>query len=164
MKSLKDIITEKLKISKTHRSSGIVFNKKDFLGDIIIEPIDDVKNKFENKGDKLTYYNVINVKDGDIIGVIEKNTNLYFNLIVSPQTYETVMGEKCTPSDTDYPDLPEHLQKNILKHYFTDLNFIHGGGIVDIDVFIKDKNEYNPDLYDLFEFQELLEYIKTTLE
>ena len=33
----------------------------------------------------------------------------------------------------------------------------------DIDVFVKDKNEYSPKLYNLPEFQELLEYIKSTL-
>jgi DNA (cytosine-5)-methyltransferase 1 len=32
------------------------------------------------------------------------------------------------------------------------------------DLFKKDKNEYVPRLYNLPEFQELLEYIKTTLE
>jgi hypothetical protein len=75
------------------------------------------------------------------------------------------MGFKCTvtPDDTDYPDLPERIQKNILKHYFN-IKFIHGAGITDINVLIKDKNEYSPRLYNLSEFQELLEYIKTTLE
>ena len=117
MKQITNYIFERLILSKTH-STGIPFTKKDFLGDIIIEPIEDVKNKFEDASDRLTYYNVVNVKDGVIIGVIEKNTNLYFNLIVSSYTYEAIMGNKCTPSDTDYPDLPERIQKNILKHYF----------------------------------------------
>ena len=162
MKSLKDIIIERLILSKTHNSGGMTCTPKDFLGDIIIEPIKDVMNRFEDVSDRLSYYNVI--KDGVIIGAIEKNTNLYFNLIVSSATYENIMGDKCIPSDTDYPDLPERIQKNILKHHFTDINFIHGAGITAIDVFKKDKNEYSPRLYNLPEFQELLEYIKTTLE
>lgn len=162
MKSLKDIIIERLVLSKTRNSGGMSCTKKDFLGDIIIEPIKDVMNRFEDVSDRLTYYNVL--KDDVVIGIIEKNTNLYFNLIVSSATYENIMGDKCTPSDTDYPDLPERIQKNILKHSFTDINFIHGAGIADIDVFKKDKNAYSPRLYNLPEFQELLEYIKTTLE
>lgn len=162
MKHINNFILERLVLSKTRNSGGISCNKKDFLGDIIIEPIKDVMNRFEDVSDRLTYYNVL--KDRVVIGVIEKNTNLYFNLIVSSTTYENIMGDKCTPSDTDYPDLPEHIQKNILKHHFTDINFIHGAGITDIDVFKKDKNEYSPRLYNLSEFQELLEYIKTTLE
>ena len=162
MKDINNFIFERLILSKTRNSSGITCTPKDFLGDIIIEPIEDVMNRFDDVSYRLTYYNVIN--DGVVIGVIEKNTNLYFNLIVSSSTYENIMGDKCTPSDTDYPDLPERIQKNILKHHFTDINFIHGAGITDIDVFKKDKNEYNPKLYNLPEFQELLEYIKTTLE
>lgn len=162
MKHINNFILERLVLSKTRNSGGISCNKKDFLGDIIIEPIEDVMNKFEDVSDRLSYYNVIN--NGVVIGVIEKNTNLYFNLIVSSATYENIMGDKCTPSDTDYPDLPERIQKNILKHHFTDINFMHGAGITDIDVFKKDKNEYVPRLYNLPEFQELLEYIKTTLE
>ena len=163
MKHINNFIVERLILSKTHHSSGIAFTKKDFSGDIIIEPIEEVTNKFNDVSDKLSYYNVI--KAGFVIGVIEKNTNLYFNLIVSSSTYENLMGFKCesTPADTDYPDLPERIQKNILKHYFTDINFIHGAGITDIDVFKKDKNEYSPKLYNLPEFQELLEYIKTAL-
>lgn len=162
MKDINNFIFERLILSKTHNSGGMTCTPKDFLGDIIIEPIKDVMNRFEDVSDRLTYYNVL--KDEVVIGVIEKNTNLYFNLIVSSATYENIMGDKCTPSDTDYPDLPERIQKNILKHYFTDINFICGAGITDIDVFKKDKNEYNPRLYNLPEFQELLEYIKTTLE
>lgn len=162
MKDINNFIFERLILSKTHNSAGMACTPKDFLGDIIIEPIKDVMNRFEDVSDRLSYYNVI--KDGVVIGVIEKNTNLYFNLIVSSATYENIMGDKCTPSDTDYPDLPERIQKNILKHHFTDINFIHGAGITDIDVFKKDKNEYVPRLYNLPEFQELLEYIKTTLE
>lgn len=162
MKDINNFIFERLILSKTHNSGGMTCTQKDFLGDIIIEPIKDVMNRFEDVSDRLTYYNVL--KDGVVIGVIEKNTNLYFNLIVSSDTYENIMGDKCTPSDTDYPDLPERIQKNILKHHFTDISFIHGAGITDIDVFKKDKNEYSPRLYNLPEFQELLEYIKTTLE
>ena len=162
MKNLKDIILERLILSKTRNSSGVMCTLKDFLGDIIIEPIKEVKNEFNDVRDQLSYYNVI--KAGVVIGVIEKNTNLYFNVIVSPTTYEKIMGVKCEPDFDDYPDLPERIQKNILKHYFTDTNFIHGAGITDIDVFINDKNEYSPKLYNLSEFQELLEYIKSTLE
>lgn len=162
MKSLKDIVIERLVLNKTHHSSGIAFTKKDFSGDIIIEPIEDVTNVFDDFKDKLTYYNVI--KAGLVIGIIEQNTNLYFNLIVSSVTYEKIMGDKCETNDFDYPDLPERIQKNILKHYFTDTKFIHGAGITDIDVFKKDKNEYSPRLYNLPEFQELLEYIKSTFE
>ena len=162
MKTLKDIVIERLVLSKTHHSTGIAFTKKDFSGDIIIEPIEDVTNVFDDFKDKLTYYNVI--KAVVVIGIIEQNTNLYFNLIVSSATYEKIMGDKCEPNDFDYPDLPERIQKNILKHYFTDTKFIHGAGITDINVLIKDKNEYCPDLYNLPEFQELLEYIKSTLE
>ena len=162
MKDINNFIFERLILSKTRNSSGMTCTPKDFLGDIIIEPIEDIKNKFENVGGELTYYNVI--KAGFVIGVIETNTNLYFNLIVSSSTYENIMGNKCTPSDVDYPDLPEQIQKNILKHYFRDTKFIHGGGITDIDVFTQDKNEYSPKLYNLSEFQELLEYIKSTLE
>lgn len=162
MKNLKDIIIERLILSKTHNSSGTACTMKDFLGDIIIEPIEEVKNEFNDVRDQLSYYNVI--KAGFVIGVIEKNTNLYFNLIVSSATYEKIMGNKCETNDFDYPDLPERIQKNIIKHYFTDTNFIHGAGITDIDVFTKDKNEYSPNLYNLPEFQELLKYIKTTLE
>lgn len=162
MKDINNFIFERLILSKTHNSGGMTCTPKDFLGDIIIEPIKDVMNKFEDLSDRLTYYNVIN--DGVVIGVIETNTNLYFNLIVSSATYENIMGDKCTPSDTDYPDLPERIQKNILKHHFTDINFIHGAGITDVNVLIEDKKEYVPRLYNLPEFQELLEYIKTTLE
>lgn len=164
MKSLKDIIIERLVLSKTQHSTRTYFTKKDFLGDIIIEPIKDVQNKFNDVSDKLSYYNII--KAGLVIGIIEQNTDLYFNLIVSSSTYENIMGFKCecSPADTDYPDLPERIQKNILKHYFTDIKFIHGAGITAIDVFKQDKNEYSPKLYNLPEFQELLEYIKTTLE
>lgn len=162
MKHINNFILERLILSKTHNSSGITFTKKDFLGNIIIEPIEDVINEFNDVNDKLTYYNVI--KAGFVIGVIEQNTNLYFNLIVSSATYKKIMGVKCTPSDTDYPDLPECIYKNILKDYFINTDFIHGAGITDIDVFEKDKNEYNPKLYNLPEFQELLEYIKTTLD
>lgn len=162
MKDINNFIFERLILSKTRNSNGMTRTPKDFLGDIIIEPIKDTMNRFEDVSDRLSYYNVIN--DGVVIGVIEKNTNLYFNLIVSSATYENIMGDKCTPYDTDYPDLPERIQKNILKHYFTDINFVHGAGIADIDVFKKDKNEYSPKLYNLPEFQELLEYIKTTLE
>ena len=162
MKSLKDIVIERLVLSKTHHSTGTAFTKKDFSGDIIIEPIKEVTYEFNDVEDRLTYYNVI--KAGLVIGVIEQNTNLYFNLIVSSATYEKIMGDKCETNDFDYPDLPERIQKNILKHYFTDTKFIHGAGITDIDVFKKDKNEYSPKLYNLPEFQELLEYIKSTLE
>lgn len=162
MKDINNFIFERLILSKTHNSGGMTCTPKDFLGDIIIEPIKDVMNRFEDVSDRLTYYNVI--KDGVVIGVIEKNTNLYFNLIVSSNTYENIMGVKCTPSDTDYSDLPERIQKNILKHRFTDINFIHGAGITDVNVLIEDKKEYVPRLYNLPEFQELLEYIKTTLE
>lgn len=164
MKHINNFILERLVLSKTHHSSGTAFTKKDFSGDIIIEPIEDVTSVFDDFKDKLTYYNVI--KAGLVIGIIEQNTDLYFNLIVSPSTYESIMGFKCTttPDDTDYPDLPERIHKNILKHYFTNTKFIHGAGITDIDVFKKDKNEFSPKLYNLSEFQELLEYIKSTLE
>lgn len=162
MKSLKDIVLERLVLSKKRRTNGIAFTKRDFSGDIIIEPIKDVTNVFDDFKDKLTYYNVI--RDGVVIGIIEQNTDLYFNLIVSPETYENIMGVKCEPTDVDYPDLPERIQKNILKHYFTNNKFIYGAGITDIDVFEKDKHEYNLILYNLPEFQELLEYIKTILE
>ena len=164
MKHINNFIFERLVLSKTGNSGGMSCTKKDFLGDIIIEPIEDVTSVFEDFKDKLIYYNVI--KAGVVIGIIEQNTDLYFNLIVSPSTYENIMGFKCeaTPDDTDYPDLPERIQKNILKHYFTNNKFIHGAGITDINLFIKDKNEYNPRLYNLPEFQELLEYIKSTLE
>lgn len=161
MKQLKDIIIEKLKISKTSHSPKMTFTKKDFLGDIIIEPIREVNNKFDDGVDVMTYFNVIN--DDTVIGIIEKNTNLYFNLIVSSATYENIMGEKCTPSDTDYPDLPGRIQDKI-KKYFTNISFIHGGGITDVNVLIEDKKEYSYDLYHMDGFQELLEYIKTTLE
>ena len=162
MKSLKDIVIERLVLSKMHHSTGTAFTKRDFSSDIIIEPIKEVTYEFNDVEDRLTYYNVI--KAGLVIGIIEQNTNLYFNLIVSSATYEKIMGDKCETNDFDYPDLPERIQKNILKHYFTDTKFIHGAGITDIDVFKKDKNEYSPKLYNLPEFQELLEYIKSTLE
>lgn len=163
MKDINNFIFERLILSKTHNSDGMACTQKDFLGDIIIEPIKDVMNRFEDVSDRLSYYNVIN--DGVVIGVIEKNTNLYFNLIVSSATFENIMGDKCTPpSDTDYPDLPERIQQNILKHHFTDINFIQGAGITDVNVLIEDKKEYCYDLYHKDGFQELLEYIKTTLE
>jgi hypothetical protein len=162
MKDINNFIFERLILSKTRNSSGMTCTTKDFLGDIIIEPIEDVKSEFVDVVDnRLSYYNVL--KAGIVIGIIETNTHLYFNLIVSSSTYKNIMGVECTPSETDYPDLPANIQKNILKHYFTDTEFIHGGGIADIDVFIKDKNEYNPRLYNLPGFQELLKYIETTL-
>jgi hypothetical protein len=163
MKHINNFIVERLILSKTrHSAAGMTCTTKDFLGDIIIEPIEDVKSEFVDVVDnRLSYYNVL--KAGIVIGIIETNTHLYFNLIVSSSTYKNIMGVECTPSETDYPDLPANIQKNILKHYFTDTEFIHGGGIADIDVFIKDKNEYNPRLYNLPGFQELLKYIETTL-
>ena len=161
MKHLNNFIIEKLKISNAKNMLKSSYSQKDFLGDIIIEPIKEVTNEFDDGVDKMTYFNVI--KDDVVIGVIEKNTNLYFNLIVSSSTYENIMGEKCTPSDTDYPDLPWRIEDKI-KKYFTNISFIHGGGITDIYVLIEDKKEYSYDLYHMDGFQELLEYIKTTLE
>jgi hypothetical protein len=116
MKHINNFIVERLILSKTRHSGGMTCTPKDFLGDIIIEPIKDVMNRFEAVSDRLSYYNVI--KDGVIIGAIEKNTNLYFNLIVSSATYENIMGDKCIPSDTDYLDLPANIQKNINNHDF----------------------------------------------
>lgn len=162
MKQFSNYILEKLQISRHKEIVKPAYGIRYYLDGVSVELIDDIKNTFTHKNDTYKYFNVIS--DGDIIGILEQNIGAYIVLIVSEKSFENIFGKpyKDNGSD-DYPDLPHRIESAIIEATKIE-NLPAGAGITVPSQFDKDKLDFNPDLYNEPEFQELLDYIKTTLE
>lgn len=163
MKKLNTFIVERLIINKTKQRNN-VFSKFDFLGKIHLEQITDEQSEFsDDHFNEFIYFDVIG-ENGNVIGIVEQNSKSYFNLIVSPQTFERIMNAKYPENEgDDYWDLPKDIYNKICNDYFKH-KFVHGAGITIPKQFAKDKNQYTPKVFNNPKFQELLNYITETLE
>lgn len=162
MKKLNTFIVERLIINKT-KQRNTVFSKFDFLGKIRLEQITDVQSEFsDDHFNEFIYFDVIG-ENGNAIGIVEQNSKLYFNLIVSRETFERIMNAKYPENEgDDYWDLPKDIYNNICNDYFKH-KFVHGAGITIPKQFAKDKNQYTPKVFNNPKFQELLNYITAIL-
>lgn len=162
MKQFSNYILEKLQISRHKEIVKPAYGIQYYLDGVSVELIDGIKNTFTDKKATYKYFNVIS--DGDIIGILEQNVGECIVLLVSEKSFENIFGNPYNDKNNDdYPDLPHRLETAIIKASGIE-NLPFGAGITVPSQFEKDKLEFNQDLYNESEFQELLEYIKTTLE
>lgn len=159
MKQLKDIIVEKLRISNnTKHSRG--YSIADFIGNIKVEEIKSLKSSFEGSSITIHYLNV--VKQGDVIAIIEYIEKMFYRVIVSPESYELIMGKPYDKKCFQEPTLPHRIQTEIAE--VIDFPFLEFEPIIiSSDVFVEKAKE-GYDFVNKEEFEKMLEYIQNTLE
>lgn len=171
MKALKDILLERLVLSKTKSSKALVAicTEEEILnGELRIEEIDKFNQPFllKHEGNikrEYTYFHLF--LNDNIIGIIEYN-NYYawLNLIVPLKTYKNLTGLYDYPqNEEDYIELDRNIKICILMldKRFENKHLI---GLTIPEIFTQDKNQYLSKLSLTPEYLELLEYIKTILK
>lgn len=172
MKPLKDILLERLILSKTKFSNApvVICTEDEILNDELrIEEIDEFNQPFILKYDdsnitrEYTYFYLF--LNDNIIGIIEyQNYFSWLNLIVPLKTYKNLTGLHNYPrNEDDYIELDTNIKRCILMldERFENKQLI---GLTIPEIYIKDKNQYLSKTSLTPEYVELLEYIKTTLE
>lgn len=160
MKNLKDIILEKLRISSNTKRSNS-YSIADFIGDIDVQEIKHINSSFDNGVLNARHYlNVVN--HGDVIAIIEHVEKMYYRVIVSPESYELIMGKPYDRNCHQEPTLPHRIETEIANVIeFPMLTF--EPIIMSSDVFIETAAKtYDFDEKD--EYEKMLEYIQKTLE
>lgn len=172
MKTLKDILLERLVLSKTKSSNApvVICTEEEFLnGKLHIEEIDKFNQPFiltqlaNNTEREYTYFYLF--LNDNIIGIIEYN-NYYawLNLIVPLKTYKNITGLYDYPyNEEDYTTLDTNITRCILMldERFENKQLI---GLTIPEIFTQDKNQYLSKSSLTPEYAELLEYIKTILK
>ena len=171
MKTLKDILLERLVLSKTKPSNApvVICTEEEILnGKLRIEEIDKFNQPFLLKHEgaikrEYTYFYLF--LNDNIIGIIEYN-NYYawLNLIVPLKTYKNLTGLYDYPqNEEDYIELDTKIKRCILM---IDVRFEnkHLIGLTIPEIIYKDKNQYLSKSSMTQEYTELLEYIKTILK
>jgi hypothetical protein len=171
MKTLKDILLERLVLSKTKSSiaHAVICTEEEILNDeLSIEEIDKFNQPFILKHDSnvkqlFTYFHLL--LNGNIIGIIEYNNYFsWINLIVPLKTYKNLTGLYDYPqNEDDYIELDTNIKRCILMldERFENKQLI---GLTIPEIYKQDKNQYLSKSSLTPEYVELLEYIKTTLE
>jgi hypothetical protein len=171
MKTLKDILLERLVLSKTKSSiaHAVICTEEEILNDeLSIEEIDKFNQPFILKYDSnverpYTYFHLL--LNGNIIGIIEYNNYFsWINLIVPLKTYKNLTGLYDYPrNEDDYIELDTNIKRCILMldERFENKQLI---GLTIPEIYKRDKNQYLSKSSLTPEYVELLEYIKTTLE
>lgn len=171
MKTLKDILLERLVLSKTKSSIApvVICTEEEILnGKLRIEEIDKFNQPFllNHEGNikrQYTYFYLF--LNDNIIGIIEYN-NYYawLNLIVPFKTYKNLTGLYDYPqNEEDYIELDRNIKRCILMidERFENKQLI---GLTIPEILYKDKNQYMSKSSLTPEYAELLEYIKTILK
>ena len=172
MKTLKDILLERLVLSKTKSSNApvVICTEEEILNDELrVEEIDKFNQPFiltqlaNNTELEYTYFYLF--LNDNIIGIIEYN-NYYawLNLIVPLKTYKNITGLYDYPqNEEDYIELATNIKRRILMidERFENKHLI---GLTIPEIFVRNKNQYFDKSSLTPEYVELLEYIKTTLE
>ena len=172
MKTLKDILLERLVLSKTKHSieSAVICTEEEILnGKLRVEEIDKFNQPFilkhhdSNTERDYTYFYLF--LNDNIIGIIEYN-NYYtwLNLIVPLKTYKNLTGLYDYPqNEEDYIELDRNIKRCILMldERFENKQVI---GLTIPEILEQDKNQYLSKSSLTPEYLKLLEYIKTTLE
>lgn len=171
MKTLKDILLERLILSKNKTSNVqvVICTEEEILnGELRIEEINKFNQPFllKHKSNvKLEYTYFYLFLNGNIIGIIEYNNYFsWLNLIVPFKTYKNLTGLYSYPqNEEDYIELDTNIKRCILMvdERFENKELI---GLTIPEVFKQDKNQYLSKSSLTPEYTELLEYIKTTLE
>jgi hypothetical protein len=122
MKTLKDILLERLVLSKTKSSiaHAVICTEEEILNDeLSIEEIDKFNQPFILKHDSnvkqlFTYFHLL--LNGNIIGIIEYNNYFsWINLIVPLKTYKNLTGLYDYPrNEDDYIELDTNIKRCIL--------------------------------------------------
>lgn len=171
MKTLKDILLERLVLSKTKSSiaHAVICTEEEILNDeLCIEEIDKFNQPFILQHDynikrPYTYFHLL--LNGNIIGIIEYNNYFsWINLIVPFKTYKNLTGLYDYPqNEDDYIELDTNIKRCILMldERFENKQLI---GLTIPEIYKRDKNQYLSKSSLTPEYVELLEYIKTTLE
>ena len=149
MKTLKDILLERLVLSKTKSSNApvVICTEEEILNDELrIEEIDKFNQPFILKHDSNTkrpytyFYLFLN---DNIIGIIEYNNYFsWLNLIVPLKTYKNLTGLHDYPrNEDDYIELDTNVKRCILMldERFENKQLI---GLTIPEIFKKDKNQY----------------------
>jgi hypothetical protein len=172
MKTLKDILLEKISISRNKLPLApniICCTEEEILnGELRIEEIDKFNQPFllKHEGNikrEYTYFYLL--LNDNIIGIIEYN-NYYcwLNLIVPLKTYKNLTGLYDYPqNEEDYIEVDRNIKRCILMldERFENKQVI---GLTIPEIFYKDKNQYLSKSSLTTEYIELLDYIKTILE
>jgi hypothetical protein len=171
MKTLKDILLERLVLSKTKSSieHAVICTEEEILNDeLYVEEIDKFNQPFiltqlaNNTEREYTYFYLF--LNDNIIGIIEYN-NYYawLNLIVPLKTYKNLTGLYDYPQNDDYIELDTNIKRCILMldERFENKQLI---GLTIPEIFVRDKNQYWDKSSLTSEYVKLLEYIKTILE
>jgi hypothetical protein len=172
MKTLKDILLERLVLSKTKSSNApvVICTEEEILNDeLSIEEIDKFNQPFILKYDdsnvtrEYTYFHLL--LNSNIIGIIEYNNYFsWINLIVPLKTYKNLTGLYDYPqNEDDYIELDTNIKRCILMldERFENKQLI---GLTIPEIYKRDKNQYLSKSSLTPEYVELLEYIKTTLK
>jgi hypothetical protein len=171
MKTLKDILLERLVLSKTKSSiaHAVICTEEEILNDeLSIEEIDKFNQPFILKYDSnverpYTYFHLF--LNDNIIGIIEYNNYFsWINLIVPLKTYKNLTGLYDYPrNEDDYIELDTNIKRCILMldERFENKQLI---GLTIPEIFVRDKNQYWDKSSLTPEYAELLEYIKTILK
>lgn len=171
MKTLKDILLERLILSKTKSSidPAVICTEEEILNcELRIKEIDKfnqpflIKHESNIKREYTYFYLFLN---DNIIGIIEYNNYFsWINLIVPLKTYKNLTGLYDYPqNEEDYIELDTNIKRCILMidERFENKELI---GLTIPEVFKQDKNKYLSKSSLTPEYAELLEYIKTTLK
>lgn len=171
MKILKDILLERLVLSKTKSSIApvVICTEEEILnGELRIEEIDKFNQPFLLKHDATTkreytyFYLLLN---DNIIGIIEYNNYFsWLNLIVPLKTYKNLTGLYDYPhNEEDYIEVDTNIKRCILMldERFENKQLI---GLTIPEIFKQDKHQYLSKSSLTPEYAELLEYIKTILK
>lgn len=171
MKTLKDILLERLVLSKSKSSNApvVICTEEDILNDELrIEEIDNFNQPFILKHDSnierpFTYFHLF--LNDNIIGIIEYNNYFsWLNLIVPLKTYKNLTGLYDYPqNEDDYIELDTNIKRCILMldERFENKQLI---GLTIPEIYKRDKNQFLSKSSLTPEYVELLEYIKTTLK
>lgn len=171
MKTLKDILLERLVLSKTKSSNApvVICTEEEILnGELRIEEIDKFNQPFllKHEGNikrEYTYFYLL--LNDNIIGIIEYNNYFsWLNLIVPLKTYKNLTGLYDYPqNEEDYIELDTNIKRCILMldERFENKQLI---GLTIPEIFKQDKNQYLSKSSLTPEYAELLEYIKTILK
>ena len=171
MKTLKDILLERLVLSKTKTSIApvAICTEEEILnGELRIEEIDKFNQPFilkhaSNIKRPYTYFYLL--LNDNIIGIIEYNNYFsWINLIVPLKTYKNLTGLYDYPhNEEDYTTLDTNITRCILMldERFENKQLI---GLTIPEIFKQDKNQYLSKSSLTPEYAELLEYIKTILK
>lgn len=171
MKTLKDILLERLVLSKTKSSNApvVICTEEEILnGKLRIEEIDKFNQPFLLKHEatikrEYTYFYLF--LNDNIIGIIEYNNYYAWLILIVPlKTYKNITGLYDYPqNEEDYIELDTNIKRCILMidERFENKHLI---GLTIPEIIYKDKNTYLSKSSITPEYAELLEYIKTILK